>query len=96
MGYNSAKYIHTLYQTMNLAFADVIFIMAILIFHPEEPINGLLNKEYAKQRAAQIQYNYNDSVCAPGDPYPFEGKINPYTSLLKSRFGKSWPNESKA
>ncbi len=90
MGYNSAKYIHTIYQTMNLAFADRDFYYGDPYFS-KEPINGLLNKEYAKQRAAQIQYKYNDSACAPGDPYPFEGKTNPYTSLLKSRFGNSWP-----
>jgi gamma-glutamyltranspeptidase / glutathione hydrolase len=91
MGYNSAKYIHTIYQTMNLAFADRDFYYGDPYFSPNEPINGLLNKEYAKQRAAQIQYKYNDSSCAPGDPYPFEGKTNPYTSILKSRFGNSWP-----
>ncbi len=91
MGYNSTKYIHTIYQTMNLAFADRDFYYGDPYFPPKEPINGLLNKEYAKQRAAQIQYKYNDSACAPGDPYPFEGKTNPYTSLLKSRFGNSWP-----
>jgi gamma-glutamyltranspeptidase/glutathione hydrolase len=91
MGYNSSKYIHTLYQTMNLAFADRDFYYGDPYFSPKEPISGLLNKEYAKQRAAQIQYNYNDISCAPGDPYPFEGKTNPYTALLKSRFGKTWP-----
>ena len=91
MGYNSSKYIHTLYQTMNLAFADRDFYYGDPYFSPKEPITGLLNKEYAKQRAAQIQYNYNDSSCAPGDPYPFEGKTNPYVALLKSRFGNNWP-----
>ncbi|HEV3222348.1 MAG TPA: gamma-glutamyltransferase [Puia sp.] len=91
MGYNSSKYIHTIYQTMNLAFADRDFYYGDPYFSPKEPIRGLLNKEYAKQRAGLIQYNYNDSSCAPGDPYPFEGKTNPYTALLKSRFGKTWP-----
>ncbi|HSZ33434.1 MAG TPA: gamma-glutamyltransferase, partial [Puia sp.] len=91
MGYNSTKYIHTLYQTMNMTFADRDFYYGDPYFQPEEPIKGLLSKEYAKQRAAQIQYKYNDSLCAPGDPYPFEGKTNPYTSILKSRFGNSWP-----
>jgi gamma-glutamyltranspeptidase / glutathione hydrolase len=91
MGYNSTKYIHTLYQTMNMTFADRDFYYGDPYFQPEEPIKGLLSKEYAKQRAAQIQYKYNDSLCAPGDPYPFEGKTNPYTGILKSRFGNSWP-----
>ena len=69
--------------------------MVIHIFNHQEPISGLLNKEYAKQRAATIQYNYNDSISAPGDPYPFEGKTNPYANLLKTRFGTSWPNGNK-
>jgi gamma-glutamyltranspeptidase/glutathione hydrolase len=91
MGYNSTKYIHTVYQTMNLAFADRDFYYGDPYFQPGEPIQGLLNKDYAKQRAATIQYDHNDSTCAPGDPYPFEGKVNPHSKLLKSRFGNSWP-----
>jgi gamma-glutamyltranspeptidase/glutathione hydrolase len=51
----------------------------------------VLNKDYAKLRAASIQYDHNDSICAPGDPYPFEGKVNPHTALLKTRFGNNWP-----
>ncbi|MFT4016056.1 MAG: gamma-glutamyltransferase [Agriterribacter sp.] len=27
----------------------------------------------------------NDATAGPGDPYPFEGKTNPYLSLLKQR-----------
>ncbi len=27
---------------------------------------------------------------------PYEGKTNPYATLLKSRFGNAWPNKSKA
>ncbi len=91
MGYNSTKYIHTIYQTMNLAFADRDFYYGDPYFQPSEPIQGLLNKDYAKLRAASIQYDHNDSTCAPGDPYPFEGKVNPHTALLKSRFGNNWP-----
>jgi gamma-glutamyltranspeptidase/glutathione hydrolase len=94
MGYNSTKYIHTIYQTMNLAFADRDFYYGDPYFQPQEPMNGLLNKEYAKQRASGIQYGHNDSTCAPGDPYPFEGKVNPHTALLKSRFGNNWPSNS--
>lgn len=94
MGYNSAKYIHTLYQTMNLAFADRDFYYGDPYFAPEEPIGGLLNKEYAKQRAMMIQYDHNDSIVAPGDPYPFEGEKNPYTDLLKTRFGNHWPSSN--
>jgi gamma-glutamyltranspeptidase/glutathione hydrolase len=85
MGYNSTKYIHTLYQTMSLAFADRDFYYGDPYFPPQEPMKGLLNKEYAKQRAALIRFDKNDPGIGPGDPYPFEGKKNPYVALLKNR-----------
>ena len=47
MGYNSARYIHTLYQVMNLAFADRDFYYGDPDFPPAEPRRGLLSKEYA-------------------------------------------------
>ncbi|MEI2737956.1 MAG: gamma-glutamyltransferase [Chitinophagaceae bacterium] len=84
MGYNSSQYIHTLYQTMNLTFADRDFYYGDPYFAPQEPINGLLSKEYAKQRAVLIRPGMNDPTISPGDPYPFEGKTNPYTDLLKN------------
>ncbi|MDZ4807032.1 MAG: gamma-glutamyltransferase, partial [Bacteroidota bacterium] len=83
MGYNSTQYIHTLYQTMNLSFADRDFYYGDPYFAPAEPMKGLLSKDYAKQRAALINPAMNDPKIAPGDPYPFEGKTNPYTELLK-------------
>ncbi len=85
MGYNSSKYIHTLYQTLNLSFADRDFYYGDPNFPPEEPIKGLLSKAYAKERAKLIQFDRNDAKTAPGDPYPFEGKTNPYLGLLKQR-----------
>lgn len=83
MGYNSVNYIHTLYQVMNLAFADRDFYYGDSYFPPEEPIKGLLSKEYAKERLKLINWNLNDPNVKPGDPYPFEGKKNPYLDLLE-------------
>ncbi len=83
MGYNSAEYIHTIYQAMNLAFADRDFYYGDPYFPPQEPMKGLLSKEYAKQRATLIKKERNDPLVSPGDPYPFEGKTNPYTELLR-------------
>ena len=40
MGYNSARYIHTLYQAMNLAYADRDFYYGDPYFPPAEPIAG--------------------------------------------------------
>jgi gamma-glutamyltranspeptidase/glutathione hydrolase len=82
MGYNSTRYIHTLYQAMNLAFADRDFYYGDPYFPPDEPIRGLLSKEYAKERAGLIRQDKNDAKAAPGDPYPYEGKVNPYTNYL--------------
>jgi gamma-glutamyltranspeptidase/glutathione hydrolase len=85
MGFNSAKYIHTLYQVMNLTFADRDFYYGDPAFAPEEPVKGLLSKEYAKERVKAINWQRNDVKAAPGDPYPFEGKVNPYKDLLKAQ-----------
>jgi gamma-glutamyltranspeptidase/glutathione hydrolase len=86
MGYNSARYIHALYQAMNLAFADRDFYYGDTYTPPEEPVAGLLSKEYAKARFQTIDWQKNDAKAKPGDPYPFEGKTNPYKALLER-----WP-----
>jgi gamma-glutamyltranspeptidase/glutathione hydrolase len=83
MGYNSARYIHTLYQAMNLAYADRDFYYGDPYFPPAEPIQGLLSKEYARQRATLINDERNDPTIGPGDPYPFQGETNPFLELLK-------------
>jgi gamma-glutamyltranspeptidase/glutathione hydrolase len=85
MGYNSANYIHTLYQAMNLAFADRDFYYGDPYFPPAEPTKGLLSKEYAKQRAATINPDRNDVTAGPGDPYPFQGGKNPYAAQLQQQ-----------
>jgi len=85
MGYNSTRYIHTVYQSMSMAFADRDFYYGDPYFGPKQPIKGLLSKEYAKIRAAQINPDKNDPNIGPGDPYPFEGRTNPFVSLLSKR-----------
>jgi gamma-glutamyltranspeptidase/glutathione hydrolase len=82
MGYDSARYVHALTQAMNLAFADRDFYYGDPAFNPGIPRQGLLSKEYAKSRAAQIRWNSNDPDVRPGDPYPFQGGKNPYLDLL--------------
>jgi len=84
MGYNSAAYMNTVYQAMSLAFADRDFYYGDPYFEPYTPIKGLLSKAYAQERAKLIDPDRN-IVFHPGDPYPFEGGTNPYTSLLKER-----------
>ncbi len=91
MGYNSVNYIHALYQVMNLAYADRDFYYGDPYFPPQEPIKGLLSKEYAKERLKKINWNVNDPDVKPGDPYPFEEKKNPYLDLLET-----WSNVGSA
>ena len=83
MGFNSTRYIHTVYQAMNLSFADRDFYYGDPAFEPEEPMQGLLSKAYAKERANQIPTDKNDTAAGPGDPYPFEGKSNPFNEFRK-------------
>ena len=82
MGYNSSRYIHTLYQVMNLAYADRDFYYGDPYFPPVEPVEGLLSKAYARHRFNEIDWTHNDSTVKPGDPYPFQGGTNPFKRLL--------------
>jgi gamma-glutamyltranspeptidase/glutathione hydrolase len=83
MGYNSARYVHTLYQAMSLAFADRDFYYGDPYVPPEEPIRGLLSQDYARERARLVNPDRNDPSITPGDPYPFQGGTNPYTQYLR-------------
>ena len=84
MGYNSSKYIHTLYQSMNMAFADRDFYYGDPYVPPEEPIEGLLSKKYAKHRFEQINWDKNDVNAKPGDPYRFQKGRHPFKKLLEN------------
>lgn len=86
LGYNSAGYIHTLNQVMNLAFADRDFYYGDPYFPPEEPMAGLLSKEYARARVKLINAERNDPDVKPGDPYPYQGQVNPFAKFLEA-----WP-----
>ncbi|MEO1202482.1 MAG: gamma-glutamyltransferase [Pseudomonadota bacterium] len=83
MGYNSARYIHALYQAMNLAFADRDFYYGDPYVPPEEPIDGLLSKRYADERRESIDWEQNNAETRPGDPYRFQRGKNPFLDLLE-------------
>jgi len=83
MGYNSTRYIHTLYQAMNLAYADRDFYYGDPYFPPQEPVQGLLSKAYAKKRAALIDPEANNPHIGPGDPYEFQRGSNPFLHYLE-------------
>ena len=96
MGYNSSRYIHALYQAMSLAFADRDFYYGDPYFPPEEPIRGLLSKEYAAERRTLIDWTKNDPDIKPGDPYPFQGGTNPYRHYLETWGTKTPSTEAQA
>ena len=91
MGFNSSRYINTVYQAMSLAFADRDFYYGDPATSTGQPMKGLLSKEYARERAKLINADHNDAMAAPGDPYPFEGRTNPFTELLRERAKMSMP-----
>ena len=82
MGYGSSRYIHHLYQIMNMAFADRDFYYGDPYFPPVEPIRGLLSKRYAKARIENLNASGNDPYVKPGDPYPYQGGRNPFKHFL--------------
>jgi gamma-glutamyltranspeptidase/glutathione hydrolase len=95
MGYNSSRYIHTIYQAMNLAYADRDFYYGDPYFPPAEPKRGLLSKEYARERSKLIRSDRNDPDIKPGDPYPFQGEKNPYAEPLKKWKNPTGPAASQ-
>ena len=90
MGFNTPKYMHTIYQVMNLTFADRDFYYGDPAFPPDEPMRGLLSKDYAKARAQLINPERNDTTIKPGDPYPYQNGTNPFRKYLDA-----WPPRNK-
>ncbi len=84
--YNSARYMHMLYQVMNMCYADRDFYYGDPYFPPAEPMTGLLSKEYAKERLKELNWEKNLPDTKPGDPYPFEeeARENPYKEYISN------------
>ncbi len=82
LGYNSSRYIHTVYQAISMAFADRDFYYGDPAVPPEEPVKGLLSKEYARKRWAAMRADRNDPEVRPGDPYGFQDATNPFKAVL--------------
>jgi len=67
MGYNSTRYIHTLYQAMSLLLLTAILLWRSL-FPAGRTDQWIAIKEYAKQRAALIKYDATIQTLAPVIP----------------------------
>jgi gamma-glutamyltranspeptidase/glutathione hydrolase len=69
MGRNSAPYLHAVTEALKLSFADRNAYVGDPKFVPDIPMSGLLSKEYAAIRRAQIDPNRAIvGEPAPGDP----------------------------
>ena len=91
MGYNSTRYIHALYQAMNLAFADRDFYYGDPYFPPAEPIEGLLSKEYAAAPGGDHRLGPERPGCPARRPVPLPGR---HESLPASHRRLGTPNRS--
>ena len=71
MGHNSPAYVHTVVEAMKLALADRQAYYGDPDFSTV-PIDGLLSKEYASERAKQIDASRAfPELPAPGDPWRY-------------------------
>lgn len=74
MGHNSPDYVHLIVETLKLAYADRDSYYADPDF-VEIPAEGLLSKEYARQRAAQIDMAHASTSFVAGNPLPFDSSV---------------------
>jgi gamma-glutamyltranspeptidase/glutathione hydrolase len=74
MGYASADYLHTIVESMKLAYADRDSFYADPAF-VRVPSEGLLSKAYAKERAALIDPKRASTTFVAGDPLRFDSRV---------------------
>ncbi|HXW05877.1 MAG TPA: gamma-glutamyltransferase family protein [Vicinamibacterales bacterium] len=84
MGHNSADYLHVLTEALKLAYADRDTYYADPAF-VQVPSSGLLSKEYAKQRAAQIDMRRAMRTQIAGDPLPFDDRVREWPFWVAGR-----------
>jgi len=87
-GPGSAETIHLLAEAIKVAKADIYAYVAdpALV---DVPVDEMLSKDYARQRATLIREDRNDPDIGPGDPYPFQGGENPFREYLDRFSGTS-------
>ena len=75
---NSGPYLHTVVEALKLAYADRDSYYADQAF-VQSPAEGLLSKEYAKERAGQIDRAAASEGYLAGDPLPFDSKVKSWS-----------------
>jgi gamma-glutamyltranspeptidase / glutathione hydrolase len=78
MGYGSADFFHTVTEAMKLAYADRDTYYADPSF-VNVPAEGLLSKEYAKERAKLIDPHRASKSFMAGDPLRYDSKVKQWT-----------------
>jgi gamma-glutamyltranspeptidase/glutathione hydrolase len=84
LGHNSADYLHVITEAMKMAYADRDSYYADPAF-VKVPATGLLSKEYAKARAAQIDMKRALTVQTAGDPLPFDPDVREWPYWIAGR-----------
>jgi gamma-glutamyltranspeptidase/glutathione hydrolase len=74
MGYGTADYLHTVTEAMKLAYADRDTYYADPAF-VTVPAEGLLSKQYAKERAKLIDPKHASKSFIAGNPLPYDSKV---------------------
>jgi gamma-glutamyltranspeptidase/glutathione hydrolase len=74
MKHNSPDYIHTVVEALKLAYADRDSYYADPAF-VHVPAEGLLSKDYARERAALINPKRASRAFVAGNPLPFDSKV---------------------
>jgi gamma-glutamyltranspeptidase/glutathione hydrolase len=75
LGHNSADYLHVLVEAMKLAYADRDTYYADEDF-VDVPGEGLLSKDYARERATRIDMERASADFVAGDPLPFDSEVS--------------------
>ena len=74
MKHNSADYIHTVFEAMKLAYADRDTYYGDPAF-VATPAEGLLSKDYARERAKLIDPQHASRAFIAGNPMAFDSKV---------------------
>ena len=77
MGHNSADYLHTVTEAMKLAYADRDSFYGDQAF-VQTPAEGLLSKEYAKERAKLIDPKHASRGFVAGNPLAYDSKVKQF------------------
>ncbi len=83
LGRNSSRYVHLLAEVMKRAFADRAHYLGDADFS-SVPFHGLISKEYAHKRRADINPDRTTLAndLGPGDPLPFESEDTTHFSVV--------------